>query len=244
MAIAIETDLVGWIQTLESFVESHPAPVAGLTELETMTNIIVSQARSYGPSLTTGGHLSAVTQEQAQQIAGLILKWVAVYKLDPALVVAGLSGESRCDPNAMNPNYQDAQPGEDANAAFHHCDIGIAQFDGATLVQATGIFADLAGLSYAEIKAKALDPDWAIEHFCAFVAKLFADTEKEVANDPALLTEVPAGDIRILATEAYNAGPTGAAHIAHTNGTAGNWSYGSGWINRYTTYAMVMKGQT
>ena len=87
-------------------------------------------------------------------------------------------------------------------------------------------------------RQKAFDTSWAVDHFCAFVAKLFVDTKAEVERDPTLLDNVPNHDIRILTVEAYNAGETGAKLIEQHNG---DWSYGKGWIDRYESNLALQK---
>lgn len=197
--------------------------------------IILSETREFGPSPHTGGHLHKLTDAKAQKVAELIVSSGPQYKLEPAFVAAGLCGESRFDPDAINPNWQDATKGEVAHAAFLHTDLGLAQFDAATLASEP----EFKGLSDEAIRAKAMDPEWAVPAFCKFVRALLDATQKEVAADPSLLVNVPDHDVRILATTAYNAGLHGAAHLAHTHG---DFSYGVRWMSNYNKYSTLLKG--
>jgi hypothetical protein len=231
-----------WVESALSAInlslEDPPKP--GLDKLETLTNIILSQAAEFGPSPRTGGILHKVDVETAKVVAAGVIEAASSYGLSEAFLLAGLSGESRCDPLAINPNNQDAVAGESPAAAFRHMDIGIAQFDGATLLQRSGIFLELKLLDQDQIKAKALDPTWAIGKFGAFVKQLVVETKLETEADPSLLQHVPDGDINILTTEAYNAGAHGAALIAKHAGLAGDWSYGQNWVKRAKEYQALL----
>jgi hypothetical protein len=241
----LEQDIPGWVNTAISYYVHPPAPHVG----STLEQVIMSQARNYGPSPRTGGQLHEVTLEQATVLANLIRKYAPASKPDSfateeeweACIIAGLAGESCCDPNAINPNWQDAVPGETPAQAFGHMDIGEAQFDGSTLTPNDEIFADLKGLSQDEIKAKALDPDWATAHYITFVARLFSTTKAEVVQEPSILHYVPEGDIRVLTYEAYNAGVRGSKLIAEGKGLQGDWSYGQNWNNRTASYYTAIK---
>lgn len=234
------TSLIDWLKTFVSLVQPHPAP----KEIEvnnapdivaTLTSIILSETREFGPSPKTGGHLHQIDAATAKHVATLIATHAPQHGLEPAFVAAGLCGESRFDPNAINPNWQDAKPGENATDAFLHTDLGIGQFDGATIYN----YPEMKGLSIAAIQAKACDPEWAIPAFCTFVKKLLDNTAIEVSADPSLLANTANRDERILATEAYNAGLHGAAHIAHQRG---DMSYGERWVQRYLSYDALLKG--
>ena len=157
MAIMFKSEIeevMGWLETVVSAVEIHPVAKLGPTVEDTLTSIIVSQARNYGPSLVTGGHLHAVTKEQAVAVAQAIALYAPIHNVDPYLILAGLEGESRCDPYALNPNFQDGKPGETVTQRWMHTDVGAGQFDGSTLSQQDGIFSDLKGLSIDEMEAK------------------------------------------------------------------------------------------
>jgi hypothetical protein len=235
--------LLGWIQTAISYVHLalEGPPKVGATPSATLTNIIMAQAANFGPSPKTGGHLHAVVIGQATTMTNSIMHWAPIYGLKPAFVVAGLSGESRCDNFAINPNFQDAKPNETPFEQFMHTDIGAGQFDGSTLWEADGIFADLKGMTYQQMMAKAYEIDWTIQHFCAFVSKLIADTTAEVHANPKLLDNVRNGSLDTFAMEAYNAGETGAYKI---DIAGGDMSYGERWIANFHTYDALMNAAT
>jgi hypothetical protein len=255
--------LGGWLKTIISYLTPNPPPVTVLTDdasapkiamasavsakptidvQATLKSYILSRTKAFGPSPTTGGIIHTIDAATADKLASLIVLYGAKYDLEPAFIAAGIAGESLYDPLAVNPNYQDAKSkNETAEDQFLHTDIGLCQFDGATLVAADGIFADLAGCTYAQIKAKAYDCDWAVDHFCAFVSKLLADTNEEVYLNPKLLDNIKANTVRdrtrTLAVEAYNSGETGAEALAKS-GT--DLSYGERWMQTYATISLLL----
>lgn len=202
----------------------------------TLTSIILSETRAFGPSPRTGGVIHQINDGTAKQIAELIVKHAPEYGLAPSLIAAGLCGESRFDPTALNPNWQDrTKPQETEFEEFMHTDIGLCQFDGATLFDDP----EFKGATLAQVRAKAYDPNWSVPAFCAFVAKLVTDTKAEVAAEQTLLDNVPNHDIMVLTTEAYNAGLHGAAHHAHAKG---DFSYGQRWVANAAKYEALLKG--
>jgi len=212
-------------------------PTPAVNQVATLVSIIMSVTRDFGPSLKTGGQIRKVNAAQAETIAQLILAEAKTSGIDAAMLAAGIAGESCFDPTAVNPNNQDAKKGESAHEAFLHKDIGLCQFDAATIIARP----EMHGLTDEQVEAKALEPQWAVPAFAQFVHTLLADTEKEVAADATILTHVPNKDPRVLATLAYNHGLHGALNIARENG---DFAYGVSWMARYTQYAALLKGPT
>jgi hypothetical protein len=259
-----ETELEGWVASLVSYIDHPPLPKTG-----SLQSIILAEARNYGPSPTTGGHLTKCSLADSLTISSGILKWAPQYGLDPAWVAAGMAGESCFCITAENPNNQDAKPNETPLQAFMHWDGGLGQFDGNTVISSLGIFADLAPIwgpggksswsndlgAIYETKAKIFDPEWSVQHFCAFLKSLKDATNEEVylsqQNGDDILKGVYNQDIDILTAEAYNAGFTGARLISQKTAPgastamppSGSWSYGINWKNRYTAYKAILQGQ-
>lgn len=228
------TALLGWLQSVVSAVSPHPSPkVTVNSSITTLKSIILSETRTFGPSPRTGGTIHTVNALTAETVANLIINKSKEFDLDPALIAAGICGESLFDPTAINPNHQDAKPGETAHEAFLHTDLGLCQFDAATLIGSP----EFAGKNDAAIKTQAMDPNWSVPAFCKFVEKLIHDAKSEVGLEPSLLDNVPDHNFLIFALEAYNAGEHGAMHIAHAKGS---FSYGQHWVDKYKAYAKIL----
>jgi hypothetical protein len=198
----------------------------------TLVDIIMSQTMNYSSS-TTGGHLCKISLDTAIKVAAVIEATAPKYGLTVPLVAAGIRGESDFDPAAVDPNNQDAKPGETPDQAILHTDIGIGQFDGATLVAKP----EFKGCTLCQIEAKAYDMNWAIPAYCAFVEGLIAATKSEVALYPDLLVNTPNHDYMVLALQAYNSGVHGAAEMARAKGS---FSYGLAWLQRSGQYAAIL----
>jgi len=166
-------------------------------------DLLKQERGSFGPSPRTGGVAHRLTDADAATVAELIEQY-ALAPLDPAMMCAWFRGESYFDPGAINPNNQDAKPGETPEEAFLHTDLGIGQFDGKELL---GM---LPGLSWQDAESKAFDPFWAIPQFARMATGLLTWAEDVDNHLRVAGVTPPYGIAQVLAFEAYNAGRTGA----------------------------------
>lgn len=202
-----------------------------------LVDLIASNNTPMGPLGRTGGVIHQNPPAMNATIAALLRSEVPKWPmLTIALVVAWLVEESRCDPLAWNPNNQVAKPGETAAAAFLHADVGLAQFDGATLA----LMPEFRGMAWQDILAKANDPTWAVPAFCAYANSLIADAIARCEADDTLLDGIPARDPRALGVEGYNVGRTGAWLLARKK--TGSWKYATDILGRADTFAKTLGG--
>jgi hypothetical protein len=203
----------------------------------TMTplQLITQQNTPVGPLPVTGGQCFKNTAAQNMQIAGLVMQ--SPSGVNPSLLLAWMFNESRLSVMALNPNHQLDVQGASVSEDFLHWDIGIAQFDGATL---TGSFPAIK--LPATLEAMAYDPAWAIPYMAAVVASNIAwakswDSIYKAANPTK--TPLYGPNYLILAFEAYNSGRTGATDRA-VNATVGNFNYGNGIYSRWVQFAALL----
>jgi len=240
MAIEITAEEIkGWFATFMSILFTPRSAKPG----DSLTTIILSETRAFGPSPITGGvihKINAVTAETvalAIEEAAPILQAVLKGDIEEsvAFLAAGICGESRFDPNAINPNLNKFKHGETVNEAFGRHDLGIAQFSARVVSLDPG----MAGLTNEQIQTKAMDVNFAIPRFAHCVAKLLTDTRNEVLADSSLLNNVPNKDVHILALEGYNTGEHGAKLREQADETM---TYGSNWVAKATSYLKILKG--
>lgn len=190
--------------------------------------LILSENHALGPMPVTGGQTFSVSPATATLVAALIRKYAKAFGVPISLVTSLIRGESDFSPAAIDPNDQLDTPGETAAQKAEHADLGIEQEDVST---AEGD-ASFKGMTLAQIEAKLVDPDYGVRYVCATLAGNLTWARAQFAADSSLETKVPNGDPDVLACQAYNSGPTGALHLAHTSGLTGNWSYGLGVLSR------------
>lgn len=239
MAIEIVDQVNGWLKTAMSAI-FHPTAKPG----NNLQQIIMSETRDFGPSVLTGGQLHKINSATATLVANEIIATAPVVQQvlkgsvtqAIAFLAAGICGESRFDPCAINPNLNKYFRGESIQEAFWRHDLGIAQFSARVLCSDPS----MKGLTNSEIQLKAEDIKFAIPHFAALVAKLITDTKAETDADPGILKNVPINAYLILATEAYNTGFTGAKNL--TALAKGNWTYGSNWLSKTADYIKILQG--
>jgi hypothetical protein len=214
-----------------------PSSPAKPDVLATLTQLILSQTESLGPMPGTGGVIHTVSATTAATIASLIVEDAQLFGIKVSLVASLIRGESDFDPAAIDPNDQDAKPGETAAQAVAHTDFGIEQEDGATAIGDP----QFAGFSLSAIEAKLLDPVYGVRYVVQTLADNINFAQAAFVADPSLAKKVPNGDPTVLACEAYNAGQTGALHIAHTAGAvASAWAYGLGVVTRAATWSPLL----
>lgn len=229
--------ILAWLRALFSTVTAPPPLVPSPTRKTTLVDIMLNWSRDFGPSLVTGGYLRKIDKTTAQVVSNVIYATALATGMEVEMLAAGIAGESRFDPHAFNPNNQDAIPGESLYAAFLHADIGLCQFDGATLARDP----EFSGKSVSYIIEKAFDPSWSVPKFAQHVNQLLIDASKEVASDPTLLDHVKDRDIRILAVEGYNKGEHGARLAEqHKAYDPKAMSYGEAWMQRYHDYKALL----
>lgn len=205
------------------------------TNADPLVAVILANTIAIGPMLRTGGIIHKISADTAILVAGFVRKYSRWCGLKVSLVAALLDGESRFDPKADDPNNQDAKPGETADQAAQHADLGIEQEDIST---AEGDPA-FKGQTLAQIEAKLLDPDYGVHYVCSTLEDHLAWAARAFVDDVTLRDKVPNGDPNVLGVQAYNSGKNGALKMAHTAGVAGNWSYGTSIVNRARSWAYL-----
>jgi len=234
------------LKIVATFLERPPGPAplalgTTLADPSLMQSQLVAIMLSQTMFLRTrsGGVIHKIDAATARGEAGAMISAAHAHAISVCDLASLISNESRYDPRAFNPNLQDAKPGETLAQAFAHADIGIGQLDGATLEG----MPEFEGATPDEIEAKAFDPKWALGIVATTIASNLAWARAQFVADLSLVGKVPSGDSRVLGFTAYNAGRTGALHIAHSLGRAGGWSYGSGVVARSVAYARLL-GET
>jgi len=233
------TNLIGWMNTLEDLLFPRPAPKLG----DSLQKIILANNKAFGPSPITGGIIHRISAPTALIVATVIDANAPIitavlgcsHNEAVALLAAGIKGESRFDPRAINPNKNKARPNETPAAAFGRHDLGLCQFS----ARVVSMDADNAGLSPAQIQAECENPAYAVPRFARAVAKLLIDAHAAVATDPTLLEGVPNRDPRILAFTGYNAGETGAKTLARANR---GMPYGQNWVDTAAAFLAILNG--
>jgi hypothetical protein len=205
--------LWAWIVTAYNAVIAPVLTAAAKTAPDPLLAYIEAQNYAIGPMPGTGGIIHRIAPAVATQVVADIRKG-AGGDLTAALATAWIQCESRFDPQAIDPNDQDATPGETPAQAAQHADIGIGQFDMSTLEA----MPEFVGQSVAAIEAKAEDPDWGVAAFCTFASGLLAAAKASCKADPTILNLVPDRDYRVVGIQAYNSGPTGALAMARSGG--------------------------
>lgn len=202
--------IFGWLATAWHWLAAQFATANAASTPDPVYAIMRAQNYAIGPMPTTGGIIHLVDETTLMHEAALIEQGVQnAQRLTISLALAWITGESRFDCQAINPNNQLAEPNESPLDAFKHADLGIGQFDGATLLA----MPEFAGKSIEEIKAKAFDPNWAIPYFCTYADDLLGWANDTMSGDAAISAACK-GDSRLLGIEAYNAGRTGAVRLA------------------------------
>lgn len=195
--------------------------------------IIRAQNYAIGPMPVTGGIIHRLSDRDLLFNLSLIEESAKKQGLDLALVLAWVCGESRFDHLAINPNLQSKKPGETEEEAFRHADIGIGQFDGATLLG----MPEFKDRPFREVQKTAFDPAWAIPYFCKYVADLFAWAKRSIDIEPFLASGDPARNTPRLAIQAYNAGRSGALQLARLRGPM---KYADSILARRDTFAKAL----
>jgi hypothetical protein len=211
---------------------TKPAP----DKITVLAQLIESRTIAIGPLPTTGGVIHQVTKSQAVALAGIIVKSAAQNRVRLSQLQSLLDGESRDDAKAINPNRQDAKPGETAAQALDHEDVGIEQED-VTTAKGDPQFAKLTD---SQIIDKLLDPLYGVDFAASILRNNLERARKDFAANPALAKLVPNGDPDILGFEAYNTGYEGAMAIALRDGVKGNWKYGVGAVDRANGWAALL----
>ncbi len=223
--------------TIAAWLSRAPAPTKPLADpAATLVAYLESQSISIGPMLRTGGVIHALTPSTATADAAAILKYAAQYALKVSLVTSYVEQESRGDVRAIDPNDQDAKPGETPAQAFAHADLGIAQLDGATLEA----MPEFEGATIPAIEAKAYDSDWAINQLCRIVAANQRELIADFVADPSLVKAIPNGDVRIAYANAYNAGVRGTTLTLRS--ATPNLAYGQQVVARADKLAPLLDG--
>ncbi len=234
------------LKIVATFLERPPSPAplalgAASARPDVMQSQLVAIMLSQTMFLRTrsGGVIHKIDAATAHDEAGDMIDAAHAHGISVCDLAALIRGEADFDARAWNPNNQDAKPPETLAEAFAHADIGIGQLDGATLEG----MPEFEGATPDEIEAKAFDPKWALGIVATTIAGNLAWARAQFIADSSLVGKVPSGDPRVLGFTAYNAGRTGALHIAHSLGRAGGWSYGSGVVARSVAYARLL-GET
>jgi len=234
------------LKIVATFLERPPSPTplalgAASARPDVMQSQLVAIMLSQTMFLRTrsGGVIHKIDAATAHDEAGDMIDAAHAHGISVCDLAALTRSESCWDARAWNPNNQDAKPPETLAEAFAHADIGIGQLDGATLEG----MPEFEGATPDEIEAKAFDPKWALGIVATTIAGNLAWARAQFIADSSLAGKVPSGDPRVLGFTAYNAGRTGALHIAHSLGRAGGWSYGSGVVARSVAYARLL-GET
>lgn len=177
-----------------------------MTLEDKLTALIIQENAPFGPSPKTGGKINKISAATAQQVAQLLIAACTAETFSVPLAAAWIRGESRFDPNALNPNLQDAKhPNETPEEVFHHTDVGIGQIDGNSLA---GL---LPGLTWEQQRDKALDPTWAVPMAVKLMVGLFEWAKEQDAFLHRVGISPNYGlDYLLLCCEAYNVGKSGA----------------------------------
>lgn len=181
----------------------------------TLAQLVLSQNAPYKSPLR-GAEVHQIDAATAQRVADLIQAAAQQTGLSVAYLAGCLCRESKFDPAAYNENLSLVN----RTPAFTTTDFGIAQFSGRYLPNRPG----MAGLTEAQMQAKACDPAWAIPTFAGIMAgnvtwavhilaaydqdqPFWGAIEKAVSNTLYATPKYVGG---WLATYAYNSGNTGA----------------------------------
>jgi hypothetical protein len=197
-----------------------PSPTPAPTPATQITAWLLSITRNVGPMATTGGVIHEIDAATAAQEAALIVSNAAASGLKRSILCSFIKDESLGDPNATDPNLDSLPPNADASAQFLNTDFGLAQINGSTLAAMPA----LAGMSIAEMTAKAYDMTWALEQMCSIIAGNIAQITAAFAANPKLLAATPNQDIRVAWCNAYNAGVQGT--IDSLESSSPDLSYG------------------
>jgi hypothetical protein len=225
--------LEAWLNAIRAWL-SAPAPT---NDPDPLVAIILSETADLGPFPTTHGVIHKITPDMASEIAALIRQNVTP-RVDVALAQAWIRTESIDDPAAIDPNANKAKPNEPEEEAFAHTDIGLGQFDGATLEG----MPEFAGKSPSQITAIVEDPHWAVPAFFRYADSLLVRAAAHCAQEPSLLQGC-GGDSRRLGIEAYNkgfgeSGRGGALAIARRGQyNPDDWKYANLVLRRREQYA-------
>jgi soluble lytic murein transglycosylase-like protein len=159
----------------------------------TLEDIITSESLNIGPLPKTGGVIHQLNASQVLQVAALIRAASKKYGVPLAILAGWLCVESRFDPHAVNPNNQNAKPGDDAYAIYKRTDYGIAQVDGRYM---SDWFKGMA-YTWQQMSERAMDPVWAVDAFGSRAADLLKQYQGN----------------NIDAFEAYNVGSAGETEM-------------------------------
>ncbi len=225
--VSLLRTLLVWLDRQITSLQPAADPLAAL---------ILRENVPFGPSPVTGGHAGAITAATAATLASFMRCSATKYGVDVAAVASIARGEGDNDPNAIDPNNQDAKPGETPTQALEHEDVGIEQED----VRTAEGDPQFAGKTPQQIVPILADPAYGIDFIAKTHAANLAWARGEFKSAAMLPTSVPNGDVRILAYQAYNSGQSGALAIAIKNGRAGNWAYGLSMAPREDRYRAAL----
>jgi hypothetical protein len=117
----------------------------------------------------SGSQIGVIDAQEATLIAGCIQAMAGTYPLATvAILAAWIAGESLFDPRAINPNNQEAKPGESAQDIFFRTDYGLVQVDGRYMSSHN----QMQGLTQEQMLEKVYDPAWAVEDLAITATKL------------------------------------------------------------------------
>ena len=201
-----------WLVAAWAYITKNPLPAPDPSvPLETVCyNIIMSESISIPPMPGTGGVIHPVLPADATYIAtNVVARNVTINNI--VLKLAWIKNESRFDHLAFNPNDQLNVAGQTADQELQHADIGLAQFDMATL---KGDYAgQFANMTDAEIETTAFELDWAYTSFEEYTNALLGWAL--TAFDAATIT-INGNDYpfqTMCALEAYNKGREGVTTL-------------------------------
>lgn len=219
-------DALGWVRdTFAGLFSSSPA--------DPLVALILSENHAAGPFLTTGGVIHRDTPEEAVQVAKFLREYAPAFNVRLSLTASVARGEGDFDPSAIDPNNQDAKPGETPEEALLHEDVGEEQEDVST---AEGDPA-FKGLTLEQIIRELMNPDYGAKFICSVTAANIEWARQQFAADPSLLSIVPFGDPEVLGVQAYNLGKNGALKYARAGG--GDWKYALSMLTRAKGWAWL-----
>lgn len=200
-----------------------PTPVPAPVPVVTLKDVIMAYNKpitSYYPvgSTTVNAVIHQIDATTAELEANLIETNASTADMDYIFLSSAIMQESRFDPACFNYNLSQ----ENLTPSFATTDFGMCQMSGAYLPSKPG----MAGLTDAQMQAKAQDPTWAIPMFVSIMQGLQHQAESLLASNTALaamtakLNTTKLSNTQFLATLFYNRGVTGGTNYLLTNNTA------------------------
>jgi hypothetical protein len=230
-----------WLVAALAYLNKPPLPLPdpNVAPAATAYAIIMSESISIPPMPVTGGVIHPVLSDDATYLATQI---VANNKTTNriCLKLAWIKNESRFDHLAFNPNNQLNTPGETTDQKLQHADIGLAQFDMATLK--SDYAGQFAGMTDEEIEAQAFDLEWAYHSFEAYTNALLDWAQSFPPTSVTIGTTVYPLQT-LCALEAYNKGRGGVTALvvtitgATTTALESDFKYAIGILSDATTYS-------